>query len=161
MTSRWLYKVKHAADGNVEKYKARFVARWFSQVEGVDHDETFAPVARYTSIRSLISIVAEMGWKIHQMDVKTAFLNGIIQEEVYMEQPQNFEIHGRESHVCKLKKALYGLKQAPRAWYSKIDTYLLSMGFQKSEVDPNLSHSFKNRNRTWNWSRVNSESESE
>ena len=73
------------------------------------------------------------------MDVKTAFLNVIIQEEVYVEQPQGFEIHGRESHVCKLKKALYRLKQAPRAWYSRIDAYLTSMGFQKSEADPNLS----------------------
>ena len=72
------------------------------------------------------------------MDVKTAFLNGIIQEEIYVEQPQGFEIHERESHVCRLKKALYGLKQAPRAWYSRINSYLLSMGFQKSEADPNL-----------------------
>jgi len=72
------------------------------------------------------------------MDVKTAFLNGVLQEEVYLEQPLGFEIHGRESHVCRLKKALYGLKQAPRAWYSRIDDYLLSMGFQKSEADPNL-----------------------
>ena len=77
-------------------------------------------------------------WKIHQMDVKTAFLNGLLQEEVYLEQPQGFEIHGRDSHVCRLKKALYGLKQAPRAWYSRIDAYLTSMGFQKSEADPNL-----------------------
>ena len=72
------------------------------------------------------------------MDVKTTFLNGIIQEEVYVEQPQRFEIHGRESHVCRLKKALYGLKQAPRAWYSRIDSYLQRMGFQKSEADLNL-----------------------
>ena len=85
----------------------------FSQVEGVDYDETFSLVARYTSIKSLISIAAKMGWKIHQMDVKTAFLNGIIQEEVYVEHPQGFEIQGRESHVCRMKKALYGLKQAP------------------------------------------------
>ena len=124
VTSKWLYKVKHVADGNIEKFKARFVARGFSQVEGVDYEETFAPVARYTSIRSIISIAEEMGWKIHQMDVKTAFLNGFIQEEVYIEQPQGFEVHGKESHVCRLKKALYGLKQAPRAWYSRIDTYL-------------------------------------
>ena len=102
----------------------RFVARGFSHVEGVDYEETFAPVARYTLIRSIISIAAEMGWKIHQMDVKTTFLNGFIQEEVYIEQPQGFEVHVKESHVCRLKKALYGLKQAPRAWYSRIDTYL-------------------------------------
>ena len=82
VTSRWLYKLKHVADGSMEKCKARFVARGFSQVEGVDYDETFASVVRYASIRALISIAAEMGWKIHHMDVKTAFLNGIIQEEV-------------------------------------------------------------------------------
>jgi hypothetical protein len=138
VTSRWLYKLKHAADGNIERYKARFVARGFSQVEGVDYDETFASVARYTSIRSMISIATEMGWKIHQMDVKTAFLNGLIQEEVYIEHPLGFEVHGRESHVCRLKKALYGLKQAPRAWYSRIDAYLQQLGFEKSEVDPSL-----------------------
>eukprot|EP00253_Pinus_taeda_P021492 PITA_21492 len=138
VTSRWLYKVKHAADGSNEKFKARFVARGFSHVEGVDYEETFAPVARYTSIRSIISIATKMGWKIHQMDVKTAFLNGFIQEEVYIEQPQGFEVHGKESHVCRLKKALYGLKQAPRAWYSRIDTYLQGMGFTKSEADPKL-----------------------
>jgi len=91
------------------------VARGFLQVEGVDYEETFASVARYTSIRTIILIAAEMGWKIHQMDVKTAFLNGFIQEEVYIEQPQGFEVRGKESHVCRLKKALYGLKQAPGA----------------------------------------------
>ena len=85
VTSRWLYKVKHVADGSIEKFKSRFMARGFSRVEGVDYEETFAPVARYTSIHSIVSIAAEMGWKIHQMDVKTAFLNGFIQEEVYIE----------------------------------------------------------------------------
>jgi hypothetical protein len=85
VTSRWLYKLKHDVDGSIEKYKARFVARGFSQVEGVEYDETFASVARYTSIREVISIATEMGWKIHQMDVKTTFLNGIIEEEVYIE----------------------------------------------------------------------------
>jgi hypothetical protein len=79
-----------------------------------------------------------MGWKLHQMDVKTTFLNGVIEEEVYIEQPQGFVIHGKESHVCRLKKALYGLKQAPRAWYARIDGYLMSLGFTKSEADPNL-----------------------
>jgi hypothetical protein len=78
VTSRWLYKLKHVADGSIEKYKAHFVDRGFSQVEGVDYDETFVPVARYTLIRAVISIAVEMGWKIHQMDVKTTFLNGLI-----------------------------------------------------------------------------------
>ena len=83
--SRWIYKVKQAADGSVEKYKARFVARGFSQIEGIDYEETFAPVARYSSIRTIPALSAQMGWHIHQMDVKTAFLNGFIEEEVYIE----------------------------------------------------------------------------
>jgi hypothetical protein len=110
VTSKWIYKIKHAADGNIEKYKARFVVRGFSQKEGVDYEETFSPVTRYTSIRTIISLASVMGWRLHQMDVKTTFLNGVIEEEVYIEQPQGFVIHGKESHVCILKKALYGLK---------------------------------------------------
>jgi hypothetical protein len=124
----------------VEKHKARFVARGFSQVEGIDYDETFAPVTRYSSIRSMLALSAQMGWKIHQMDVKTAFLNGQIEEEVYIEQPEGFETFDHESHVCRLKRALYGLKQAPRAWYTRIDNYFTGLGFTKSEADANLYH---------------------
>jgi hypothetical protein len=79
-----------------------------------------------------------MKWKLHQMDVKTTFLNGVIEEEVYIEQPQGFEVEDRKTHVCKLKKALYGLKQAPKAWYGRIDSFLTSLGFTKSKVDSNL-----------------------
>ena len=86
--SRWIYKVKQATDGSVEKYKARFVAWGFSQIEGIDYEETFAPVARYSSIRTILALSLQTGWHIHQMDVKTAFLNGIIEEEVYIEQPE-------------------------------------------------------------------------
>ena len=85
MTSKWIYKIKHAADGSIDKYKAQFVARGFSQKEGIDYTETFAPVARYSTIRLIISLASTMGWKLHQMDVKTAFLNGVVEEEVYME----------------------------------------------------------------------------
>jgi hypothetical protein len=138
VTSRWLYKTKIATDGSVEKHKAHFVARGFSQIEGVNYDETFKLVARYTSIRTIMAIAAEMGWHIHQMDVKTAFLNGFIEDDVYIEKPQGFEVGDRETHVCLLRKVLYGLKQAPRAWYSWIDTYFLHMGFEKSDADPNL-----------------------
>jgi hypothetical protein len=140
VTSKWIYKIKHDANGSIEKYKARFVARGFSHKEGEDCDETFAPVAKYTSIRSIIAIASVMGWKLHQMDVKTAFLNGVIEEEVYIEQPQGFGIHGKESHVCKLKKDLCGLKQTPRAWYATIDSYLMSLGFTKSDAYPNLEY---------------------
>ena len=93
---------------------------------------TFALVAIYTSIRAIISLVTSMGWKLHQMDVKTTFLNGAIEEEVYIEQPLGFEVHSKDTHVCKLKKYLYGLKQAPRAWYARIDNYLTRLGFSKA-----------------------------
>jgi hypothetical protein len=95
-------------------------------------------VARYTSIRTIIALAAKMKWKLHQMDLKTALLNGVIEEEVYIDQPQGFEVENMKSHVCRLKKALYGLKQAPRAWYGRIDSFLMSLGFTKSKVDSNL-----------------------
>jgi hypothetical protein len=129
VTSKWIYKIKHATYGSIEKYKARFLARGFSQKEGEYYDETFDPVEKYTSIRSIIAITFVMGSKLHQMDVNISFLNGVIEEEVYIEQPQGFVIHGKKSHICKLKKTLYGLKQAPKAWYAKINNYLMRLGF--------------------------------
>jgi hypothetical protein len=138
VSSRWLFKIKHATDGCIEKYKAIFVAHGFSQKEGIEYKETFVPVARYTSIRTIIALATKMKWKLHQMDVKTTFLNGVIEDEVYIEQPQGFEAEDRMSHVCKLKKAFYGLKQAPRAWYGRIDNFLTSLVFTKSKADSNL-----------------------
>jgi hypothetical protein len=129
---------QNAVDEIIDNNKARFMARGFSQKEGGDYDKTFAHVARYTSIRAIMSLVASMGWSLHQRDVKTPFLNGAIEEEIYIEQLQGFEIHPRDTHVCRLKKALYGLKQAPRAWYARIDSYLIRLGFSKSHADPNL-----------------------
>ena len=102
-----MYKIKYAADDNIEKFKTRFVAKGYAQKEGIDYEETFAPVARYTSIRFVLSLVAQMGSKIHQMDVKTTFLNGVIEEEVYIEQPEGFETPDQKTHVCKLKKAIW------------------------------------------------------
>eukprot|EP00253_Pinus_taeda_P031167 PITA_31167 len=138
MGSRWIYKVKQAADGSVEKYKSRFVARGFSQIVGINYEETFAPVTRYSSIRTILALLAQMGCHIHHMYVKIVFLNEVIEEEVYIEQPEGFEIFNNESHVCRLKRALYGLKQAPRAWYTWIDSYFTGLGFSKSEANPNL-----------------------
>jgi hypothetical protein len=138
VTSKWIYKIKHIVDKSIERHKMRFVARGFSQVEGIDYEETFSPVAQYASIQMIIAPVASMGWRVHQMDAKTTFLNGEIEEEVYIEQPDGFVIHEKESHVCRLKKALYGLKQAPRAWYERIDGHMMSLGFNKSVVDPSL-----------------------
>ena len=129
---------KKVVDGSVEKYKARFVAWGFSQIEGIDYEETFAPVTRYSSIRTILALSAQMGWNIQQMDVKNVLLNGIIKEEVYIEHPEGFEIFSRDSHVCRLKGVLYGLKQAPRAWYTQIDNYFTGLGFTKSEADANL-----------------------
>ena len=100
VTSKWIYKIKHAADSSIEKYKARFVARCFSQKEGINYEETLAPIAKYTSIRSILSLAIVMKWKIHQMDVKIAFLNGVVEEEVYVEQPLSFETHDKEDVSC-------------------------------------------------------------
>jgi hypothetical protein len=132
VSSKWIYKIEHAVDGSVEKFKARFVARGFTQKEGIDYEETFAPVGRYTSIRTIIAVASVLGWKLHQMNVKTTFLNGKIEQEVFVEEPNGFVLHNKGTHVCKLWKALYGLKQARRVWYDRID------GFQKSNVDANL-----------------------
>eukprot|EP00253_Pinus_taeda_P002574 PITA_02574 len=111
-----------------------------SVVEGIDYDETFSPITRYSSIISMLALSAQMGWKIHQMDVKNTFLNGLIEEEAYIEQPKGFETFDRELHVCQLKRALHGLKQAPRAWYNKIENYFTGLGFTKSEANANLYH---------------------
>ena len=93
--SKWIYKIKHVADESVEKYKARFVARGFSHKQGIDYEETFASVERYTSIKSVLALVVVMKWKIHQMDVKTTFLNGVVEEEVYVQQPLGFGTYDR------------------------------------------------------------------
>jgi hypothetical protein len=138
VSSKWTYKIKHAAVESIEKHKSRFVARGFSQKEGIDYEETFAPVAIYTSIRTILALEAKMKWKLHQMDVKTTFLNGVIEEEVYIEQPQGFEVEDRKTHVCKLNKTLYRLKQGPRAWYGIFCSFLTSLGFTKSKYDSNL-----------------------
>ena len=138
VSSKQICKIKHASDGSVEKFKARFVARGFTQKEGIDYEETFAPVPRYTSIRAIISLAFVLGWKLHQMDVKTTFQNGKIEQEVFVEQPDGFVLHNKDTHICKLRKASYGLKQAPRDWYDRIDGFLKSPSFQKSDVDANL-----------------------
>ncbi|KAK4397351.1 Retrovirus-related Pol polyprotein from transposon RE2 [Sesamum angolense] len=135
---KWIYKTKLNADGSIQKHKARLVAKGYSQLPGIDYTETFAPVARLDTIRALIAIAANKKWKIHQMDVKSAFLNGYIDEEIYVEQPQGFITKDSEEKVLRLKKALYGLKQAPRAWYSRIDKYFMDRGFRRSLSEPTL-----------------------
>eukprot|EP00253_Pinus_taeda_P017397 PITA_17397 len=116
---KWLFKPKMNADGSIEKLKSRVVAKGYSQQEGIDFDDTFAPVAKLNTIRMLISLATKCNWELHQLDVKSAFLNGDLKEEIYLVQPEGFVMQGQEHLVCRLKKALYGLKQAPRSWYEK------------------------------------------
>ncbi|KAA0059671.1 Retrovirus-related Pol polyprotein from transposon TNT 1-94 [Cucumis melo var. makuwa] len=127
-------KKKLKPDRSVDKYKARLVAKGFRQRENIDFFDTFSPVTRITFIRVLISIAALNNLLIHQMDVKTAFLNGDLEEEIYMKQPKGFIVHGQESKVCKLDKSLYGLKQAPKQWHEKFDNLLVSKGFKASKL---------------------------
>ena len=132
---KWVYKNKYKADGSLDKHKARLVAKGFAQKEGVDYEETFAPTAKWATIRTLFALAAQNGWKVHQMDVKTAFLNGDLKENVFMSQPEGFAVKGHEHKVCKLVKSLYGLKQAPRAWYEKLTEHLLKLNFNHFDLD--------------------------
>jgi hypothetical protein len=133
---KWVFKIKRRADGSIDRYKARLVAKGFSQKEGLDYKETFAPVARMPSLRALLAIAAAQDLEIHQMDVKTAFLNGDLEEDIYMQQPEGFVAPGQQSKlVCKLNKSLYGLKQAGRSWYKKIDGVLIELGFTPLHSD--------------------------
>ncbi|KAI5334699.1 hypothetical protein L3X38_024832 [Prunus dulcis] len=135
---KWVYKTKLNLDGSVQKNKARLVAKGYSQKPGIDYNETFAPVARLDTIRTLIAFAAQKEWNLYQLDVKYAFLNGVLKEEVYVEQPQGFVKDNEEIRVYKLNKALYGLKQAPRAWYDEIDSYFNRAGFKKSPSEATL-----------------------
>nr|ABF94664.1 retrotransposon protein, putative, Ty1-copia subclass [Oryza sativa Japonica Group] len=132
---KWVFKKKLRPDGTIEKYKARLVAKGYTQKEGEDFFDTYSPVARLTTIRVLLALAASHGLLVHQMDVKTAFLNGELEEEIYMDQPDGYVLEGQEEMVCKLLKSLYGLKQAPKQWHEKFDITLTSAGFVVNEAD--------------------------
>lgn len=143
INTRWVFKKKMDAKGVVKRHKARLVARGFTQKKGVNFNETFAPVAKFTSLRLLFAIASDRNWHVHQMDAKTAFLCAEIdQPDIYVRIPEGFELLSKNkvpssmaTPVLRLKKGLYGLRQAPRLWYKKLTTHLRQMGFVRSELD--------------------------
>ncbi|CAI7785225.1 unnamed protein product [Closterium sp. NIES-54] len=136
ISSKLIFRHKYGPDGELTRYKSRLVAKGFQQTKGKDFDEIFAHVGKGTTLRVMLGTAANRGWRIKQMDIKTAFLNGIILEELYMLQPEGLD--DGSGRVCRLKKAIYGLKQAPRAWYHKLEETLLAGDFKKSECDHSL-----------------------
>ncbi|CAM8948430.1 unnamed protein product [Rhodiola kirilowii] len=136
--TKWIFKNKSDTSGNITRNKARLVAQGYSQIEGIDFDETFAPVARLEAIRLLLALACHLKFRLFQMDVKSAFLNGLLHEEVFVSQPKGFEDPHHPAHVYRLKKALYGLKQAPRAWYERLTVFLINHGYVRGGVDKTL-----------------------
>ena len=151
---KWVYKVKLGPSGKFNKYKARYVAKGFKKVEGVDYFETFAPTCKPETFRILLQLSAKQGHVMHQFDVKTAFLHSPIEEEVYLEQPQEFVKSGsdEEKLVCRLNKSIYGLKQAANNWYKELANFLLRQGFTRSSNDHCLFARSRQRNTPSSWS---------
>jgi adenine-specific DNA methylase len=132
---KWVYKVKHNANGSMNIYKTKFIAKGYAKTYGIDYEETYSLLAKMIIVKVIIATIVAKGWSSHQMDVKNVFLHGDLQEEVYMEQPLGYVDQTHPNLVYKLKKTLYGLKQAPRAWSNKIGQYLVTNEFQTSSVD--------------------------
>ncbi|CAL8151053.1 unnamed protein product [Prunus armeniaca] len=134
---RWVYKIKHNSDGSIEQYKAQLVAKGYTRTKGVDFHDTFSPIAKLVTIRSLLALVAASSWPLHQLDVHNVFLHGNIHEEIYMTPPPGLQRQG-ENLVCRLHKSLYGLKQASRLWFAKFSEAIQAAGFTQSKADYSL-----------------------
>ena len=143
---KWVFKLKRDANGEITRYKARLVAQGYSQEAGIDYDEVFAPVAKYDSIRSILAIANQLDLEVHQMDVKTAFLHGDLDNEIYMKQPEGYIDITQPDKVCKLRKSLYGLKQSARCWNVTIDRSLKESGYVQSTADPCIYTKIEERN---------------
>ncbi|KAH9697399.1 hypothetical protein KPL71_023589 [Citrus sinensis] len=141
VSCKWIFKKKEGIPGVEDsRYKARLVARGFTQKEGIDFNEIFSPVVKHSSIRILLAMVALFDLELEQMDVKTAFLHGNLEEKILMSQPEGFEEQGHEEYVCLLKRSLYGLKQSPRQWYRRFDQFMISNGYSRSKYDSCVYH---------------------
>jgi len=138
---RWVYAIKVGPNGKVDRLKAQLVAKGYTQIYGLDYNDTFSLVAKMTIVRLFLTMTAICHWLIHQLDIKNAFLHGDLEEEVYMEQPLGFIAHGESSLVCKLRRSLYGLKQSPRAWFGKFNHIVQNFGLKRSEADHSVFYS--------------------
>lgn len=147
--SRWIYKIKKDASGQVIKRKARLVAQGFNQQQGVDFLEAYAPVAKHTTLKALLAVASEHKMKLKHLDVKTAYLNGHLNEEVYMRQPPGFVERGKEGLVCRLHKSIYGLRQSAKCWNDRFDEALRNMGFRPTAADPCLYTREQNKKRVY------------
>ncbi|GJV25168.1 ribonuclease H-like domain-containing protein [Tanacetum coccineum] len=147
--SMWLYKHKYNADGSLNRYKARLVANGRSQQQGIDCDETFSPVVKPATIRTVLSLAVSRQWPIHQLDVKNAFLHGHLTKTVYMHQPLGFTDSAHSDYVCLLQKSHSGLKQTPRAWFQQFSSYVIRAGFCHSKTDSSLFIFYKGQDTAY------------